>query len=416
MQEVDWLPSEVLERMAEDNPNWRRSDGACPACVQKALLVVLLEKGEAAAEESIQSVWPLDAEAAFGILPTPLRMHADPRFTGKGVTIAFIDSGFYPHPDLIRPANRIKTWVDAGSDPTRTLSFGPADTVRWEGWDDGMPSHWHGLMTSTTAAGNGWRSHGLYRGIASDAELVLIQVMDAHGHITNEGIARALHWLEEYGMDLGVRVVNISLGGDPVERLADNPIDMAIQRLVDSGIAVTVAAGNSGERRLNPPATAPAALTVGGLDDHSLFDRRNVEIWHSNYGAGIGGVIKPEIVAPSIWVVAPLLPGSQVESEGVELFSKRIYPNSPRAQQIAEYKLVTPFYQHVDGTSFAAPVVASIIACMFEANPALSPIEVYDILLHTAHRIPGVPVERQGYGAVEAGKAVAAALAESDNV
>jgi len=37
------------------------------------------------------------------VLPTPLRMDADERFTGRGVTIAFLDSGFHAHPDLTRP-------------------------------------------------------------------------------------------------------------------------------------------------------------------------------------------------------------------------------------------------------------------------------------------------------------------------
>ena len=41
------------------------------------------------------------------MLPTPLRMDADERFTGRGVTIAFLDSGFYAHPDLTKPSNRI---------------------------------------------------------------------------------------------------------------------------------------------------------------------------------------------------------------------------------------------------------------------------------------------------------------------
>src|SRR6266851_1212913 len=41
------------------------------------------------------------------VLPTPLRMNADERFTGRGVTIAFLDSGFYGHEDLTKPENRI---------------------------------------------------------------------------------------------------------------------------------------------------------------------------------------------------------------------------------------------------------------------------------------------------------------------
>src|SRR6059058_163002 len=41
------------------------------------------------------------------VLSTPLRMDADELFTGRGITIAFLDSGFYPHPDLTKPRNRI---------------------------------------------------------------------------------------------------------------------------------------------------------------------------------------------------------------------------------------------------------------------------------------------------------------------
>jgi len=39
----------------------------------------------------------------FAVIPTLTRLDADSNYTGKGVTIAFLDSGFYPHPDLSNP-------------------------------------------------------------------------------------------------------------------------------------------------------------------------------------------------------------------------------------------------------------------------------------------------------------------------
>ena len=48
----------------------------------------------------------------FGVVPTPERLNADPNYTGKGVTIAFLDSGFYPHADLSEPASRILAYHD----------------------------------------------------------------------------------------------------------------------------------------------------------------------------------------------------------------------------------------------------------------------------------------------------------------
>ena len=136
LAEVNWLSAETLTDLAEHHPGWRSADGACPGCVQEALLQTLLAQGEAALHERIQQAWPLDAEAAFGAIPTPLRLHADPRFTGRGVTIAMVDVGFYPHPDLTQPANRIRAWVDA-SDPAgpQALFFGPEDQPVWPGWD-----------------------------------------------------------------------------------------------------------------------------------------------------------------------------------------------------------------------------------------------------------------------------------------
>jgi serine protease AprX len=397
---------------AQDYAFWQRPDGACPACLQQSLLQTLLKEGEDALHERIQSVWPLDAEAAFGALPTPLRLHADPRYTGRGTTIALVDSGFYPHPDLVQPNNRIRAWVDAGRQPVQAHYFTADETPRWPAWDGGHNWQWHGLMTSVVAAGNGYLSHGLYRGLASEAEVVLIQARDETGAISNETITRALHWLAEHGPAFGVRVVNLSVAGDVTHPLTSNPVDQAIAALIEMGMVVVAAAGNDGVRRLSPPATAPHALTIGGIDDHSLFDHAAITLWHSNYGQSSGGAGKPELVAPSIWVAAPLLPGTKVAQEAQQLFKGRRQGNPFYERRIAELKLITPHYQHVDGTSFAAPLVASAVACMLQANPQLTPLLVRHILSAIAEPVPGVPVERQGAGVLEAGQAVAVALHE----
>jgi serine protease AprX len=400
---------EVVERLTSKNPNWKRADGACPACVQQALLETLLSGGDEALHESIQSVWPLDAEAAFKALPTPLRLHADPRFTGQGVTLALVDAAFYPHPDLVQPANRIRAWADASCGPVHVRQFEANETPTWPGWDLGHPAQWHGLMTSTVAAGNGWLSHGLYRGLASEANLVLIQVRERDGAITNRGIARALNWLRQNAAGLGVKIVSLSVGGDPEW---PNAVDEAIAALVGDGLTVLAAAGNDGQRRLVPPASAPEALTIGGLDDGNTFDHDAQMIWHSNYGAAAGGFPKPELVAPSMWVVAPILPDSGLATEARYLFSRRAVGDEGIESRLSELKLITPHYQHVDGTSFAAPIVASAIACMLEANPGLTPRLIRETLIAAAQSVPGASRERQGAGALEAGRATALALRE----
>ena len=59
---------------------------------------------------------------------------------------------------------------------------------------------------------------------------------------------------------------------------------------------------------------------------------------------------------------------------------------------------------------FASPIVASVAACMLEANPKLTPQQVKRILIDTAERVPGVEIERQGWGVVVPRKAVELAL------
>ena len=322
------------------------------------------------------------------------------------MTLCFIDSGFYPHPDLVKPKNRIKAWVNAGKKKLEVHEFRADETPVWPNWNDLAPSRWHGLMTSCVGAGNGYLSEGLYRGLASDADLVLICIRDAEGHYTEESIVRALCWVESHAKRLGIRVVNISVGGEPRNEPEPNELDSTVDRLVSSGIVVTAAAGNNGERVLAPPATSPSAITVGGIDDKNSFDHEALEIWHSNYGLGVGSVSKPELVAPSLWVVAPILCGSTVSEEAQKLFEADVLDT----EKIRNQALVTPHYKHVEGTSFAAPLCASAVACLIEAVPDISPSMVKEVLLKTAEGVKAASAQRQGAGVLRPGLAIAEAL------
>lgn len=406
------LDAETLGRIQAEHPNWRNITGGCPACVQQALLETRVSQGVDAMHQCIQQVWPIDAEAACEALPTPLRMHANPHYTGKGVTIAHVDAGFYPHPDLTVPCNRIRAWAETTQSPVRFLRFRSNEAPHWPGAFGRAHWQWHGLMTTTAAFGNGHLSHGLYRGLASDAELVLIQTWDQQGKITNRTLTRALRWIRRRREEFQIRIVSISVAGDPVTPLEGNSVDEAVRALVEDGVTVIAASGNRYERGMVPPATAIEAITVGGLDDRNGFQRHRHEVWHSNYDATRHGTWKPELVAPSLWVVAPVLPGSEVALEAGRLFDRRARGDARGNARIAEQKLVNAFYQHVEGTSFAAPIVASIAACMLQANPGLTPANVRRILQAAAYKVPGASDERQGAGAVDAGLALELTLRE----
>jgi serine protease AprX len=124
------------------------------------------------------------------VLSTPLRLDADERFTGRGVTIAFLDSGFYSHPDLITPKNRIVAYHTIVRNDPSTLET-----------PDG--ASWHGMMTSVVAAGNGALSNGFYRGIAPDARLALVKISTS-GRIPEQNIRKGLEWVMAHADDYDI--------------------------------------------------------------------------------------------------------------------------------------------------------------------------------------------------------------------
>lgn len=364
------------------------------------------------------------------VLPTPLRMNADERFTGRGITIAFLDSGFHAHPDLIKPENRIVAYHSIFAAEGDRTSLDASDVASW-----------HGMMTSVVAAGNGHLSDGFYRGIAPDAKVVLVKI-GRTGRIPDEHIERGLEWVLDNREKYGIRIVNISAGGDAEQSYLDSSLCQTVERAVSEGLVVVCAVGNAGMapgHPVLPPACSPSAISVGGLDDQNSTDRARRGMYRSSYGPTIDGLQKPEIIAPGIWVAAPILPDTPTADQAhlyseldaaadAELaptidahakvdkdFDDARHLPVPLLRQLITIKqregnVISQHYKYVDGTSFASPIVASIAATMLEANPKLTPQQVKRILIDTAERVPGVAVERQGWGVVVPRKAVEVAL------
>lgn len=414
------LPAELAALVQANADLLREADQVCASCVE------LFSRAKAQID-SHQAVF----EQTHHVLPTPLRLDADERFRGRGVTIAFLDSGFYAHADLTKPENRIVAYHSIFAAEDDAASLEKPDVASW-----------HGMMTSVVAAGNGQLSEGFYRGIAPDAKVVLVKV-GRTGHIPDEQIARGLEWVMVNKEKYDIQIVNISAGGDFEQSYLDSPLCQAVERAVSEGLIVVCAVGNAGmalSHPVLPPASSPSAISVGGLDDQNSLDRARRGMYRSSYGPTLDGLQKPEIIAPGIWVAAPILPATPTADEaqlcseldaaadadlrtiilsraGVDKdFDEARDLPTPLLRQLITIKLregnvISQHYKYVDGTSFASPIVASIAACMLEANPRLTPQQVKRILIDTAERVPGVEVERQGWGVVVPRRAVEIALA-----
>ena len=364
------------------------------------------------------------------VLSTPLRLDADERFTGRSVTIAFLDSGFYPHVDLTTPDNRIVAYRNMLHPDGEMSSLFEPDVASW-----------HGMMTSVVAAGNGSLSNGFYRGIAPDANVVLVKLART-GRITDQNIQDGLEWVLRNKDKYGIRIVNISAGGDDEQSYLHDPLSQAVEACSAAGIVVVCAVGNAGHmpnHPVVPPASAPSAIAVGGLDDNNSLNRARRGMYRSSYGPTIDGLQKPEVIASSIWVPAPILPNTPTaqQAELLETLDQSddellhaiirnhrgVDPDLDAAldrpvhsiRQIITLKIgrenvISKHYKYVDGTSFSAPIVSSVAAQMIEANPELTPSDIKRILISTAERLPHYEVDRQGWGVIDPRRAVEQAV------
>ena len=347
------------------------------------------------------------------VLSIPERLDADLDLTGRGVVMALVDSGFFPHPDLMRPEKRILAYVDAAR----------AEAVP----DDFLiarPSAWHGTMTACAAAGNGYLSGGRYRGLASEARVVLIKCLDEASRMRARNVAHAVRFPLRHP-EAEVRILNVSVGIDPDD--PDVPdLLAAVREVTRAGVAVFAAAGNREGEPPEPPASAPEAITVGGWNDGNTRDPGDDVRFPSNYGGG-----KPDLLAPAIWLPAPMLPGTPEAREAGAMFqlvsvleelleraefSGKLLSARDRtsveatlaaaASRVRHQKFISPDYQHVEGTSFAAPITASVAAQMLQVAPTLTPAQLREGLLATARPIAGVGPEAQGAGLLQPAAAV----------
>jgi serine protease AprX len=406
----------VVNKIKQHNPAWTENDGICSRCVDYYHTEVVMQQRIL---PEIGPYFPVKSKDDFIILPTGLRLDADARYTGKGVTICFIDSGFFLHPDLISHQNRVKEAIDI-TDTNKTKKY----------FSEPHKEAWHGTMTSVVCAGDGFISNGLYKGIASDAELVLIKVQNDAGKITTENIVNALEWVLNNHEKYNIRIVNMSLGDDEVISYKQSEVDRLTEKLIKKGIVIVAAVGNDETGAIKPPANSPCVIAVGGVDDGNKLEDDN-KLYHSSYGQTVDALMKPELLAHAIWIAAPILPGTKEQEEAKALHAllneedDKIQTKIITAKEkinidesvfktndvpfireviikrIQACKYISPNYMHVDGTSFAAPIVSSVIAQMLEANPLLTPPMIREVLFSSAKRINDFPAERQGFGVIQ---------------
>ncbi|HEX6972533.1 MAG TPA: S8 family peptidase [Limnochordia bacterium] len=271
--------------------------------------------------------------------------------SGRGITIAVVDTGVYPHSDFTEPRNRL-------------LAFADLVDGRRRPYDD----NGHGTHVAGCALGNGAASEGKYRGPAFEAGLVAVKALDRTGAGRASDIIEAISWVVENRDRYGIRVLSLSIGAEAETSYRDDPLAQAAARAWDAGIVVCAAAGNAGPdpRTISTPGIEPKVITVGAIDDRGTVERSDdVLAPYSSRGPTPDGLNKPELLAPGSAITAPRARGSVLD---------------------AELPAGRPNYLTLSGTSMATPLVAGLAALILEAEPSLSPADVKRRLMRTAER------------------------------
>jgi serine protease AprX len=263
-------------------------------------------------------------------------------FCGQGITIAIIDAGFWyvdtlPAFDSLWINNQIlgtKDFVDPGGNVFR--------------------QHYHGMEVLSTMGAN---IPGQMIGTAPKANFWLLRSEDAN----SENIIEEYNWASaaEFADSAGADVINSSLGYNTFDgawmdhTYADMngrtcPASIAAVTAASKGMVLCISAGNSAQEPwhyIGTPADADSILTVGAVDasgNYALF---------SSTGPTYDRRIKPTVAT---------------QGEGTYVISTT---GSPLPG---------------DGTSFSSPVLAGATACLLQAFPNASHMQVIDAIKESA--------------------------------
>jgi serine protease AprX len=287
-------------------------------------------------------------------------------WTGDGIGVALIDTGVNATGDL---AGKVTYAVDFTSERDNVDSFG------------------HGTFVAGLIAGQGTASGGGVKGVAPGAHLVSVKIAGADGTTDLFRLLAALEWVATYKDALGIRVVNLSLGAVSDQSYLVDPVNLAVERVWNSGIVVVAAAGNKGPGAgtIVKPGDDPLVITVGAADDRTTAATGDDTVApFSSAGPTAGdGLAKPDVVASGKSVVSTRASGSTIDDA---------HPESRIGDR----------YFKGSGTSFSAPIVAGAAALVIDRTWTLNPNQVKYRLMSTARRIAGADAASQGAGEVDA--------------
>ncbi|HEX2699423.1 MAG TPA: S8 family serine peptidase [Acidimicrobiales bacterium] len=300
-------------------------------------------------------------------------------YTGTGVTVALIDTGVSAVPDLAGTVVPVRDGMTGAVKACVNLS----------GEKDCTDTYGHGTFMAGIIAGSGASSGGTYKGMAPGARILSLKIAGKDGAADVSTVLAAVQWVVSFREEYGIRVLNLSLGTNSTQSFRTDPLNYAVERAWDSGVAVVVAAANlgPGAGTISKPADDPWVITVGAIDDRGTpgLGDDSLPNFSSRGPTAADGLAKPDVVAPGAHIVSLVAPGSAINTA---------YPST-----------LGGGYRKGSGTSMAAAVVSGAAALLVQADPSVTPDRLkYALTATTGPTGSNDPME-VGSGIVQADKA-----------
>ncbi|NLL30354.1 MAG: S8 family serine peptidase [Clostridiales bacterium] len=294
------------------------------------------------------------------------RISTKSKLKGTGISIAIIDSGVYPHPDLISPNNRIIKFVDL----INGLNY-PYD-------DNG-----HGTCIAGIISGNGNNSNGTYRGIATNSNIISYKAFDKTGKGYISDILYSIDMIINEAEKTNTKIICM-----PFEMLNYNSfLQKLFHEMVSKAITqnITCIVPSGSNKNLDGSITGIAlcndCITVSGYD--STFKPMPRSYTYSSVGP-YKKSNKPNFCAACVDIVSLNSNTNYIsERNGIKLYPPKL--NS-------SYKTFT-------GTSLAAAYVAGICALIYEYNTTLTPRDILSLLELSCEKLD-MPDNCQGNGRI----------------
>src|SRR6266566_1587835 len=317
---------------------------------------------------------------------------------GTGIAVAVIDSGMACHTDL----------YGTGGSGGKCRIIYSQDFVGGGTYD----FYGHGIHVAGIIAGSGKSTNystykRTFKGIAPNANLINLRVLDQNGQGTDSGVISAIQVAINLTGKLHIRVMNLSLGRQVFESYTLDPLCQAVEAAWKKGIVVVAAAGNYGRDNsmgtegyatITSPGNDPYVITVGAMKTQGSPLRSNslIASYSSKGPTLLDHVVKPDIVAPGNRVVSLQAPSFINPNPGGSYYVYEALPQE-YPQNLVPYGYydgsgglstvsTSSTYYSLSGTSMATPVVSGAAALLVQAQAKITPDQVKARLMKTAYK------------------------------